>query len=138
MLNTDLLTDLLSTNPNEPATKAVVILLRAEMQSEFKLVRSEMNQMESRMMSSMDLIARQVAKLTTDGDCLKSDVSVLKNDVNILKSDVGILKSDVSILKSDVEVLKSDVRTLKNNMHLLIENVSFLNQKMDVILQKLA
>ena len=38
MTETDLLNDILTSNPNEPAAKGAVLLLRTEMKSEFKTV----------------------------------------------------------------------------------------------------
>ncbi len=40
-MQTDFLDDLLTSHPNEPATKGVVLLLRSEMKSEFKTLRQE-------------------------------------------------------------------------------------------------
>ena len=43
-VGSDLLDDLLSSNPNEPANKGIVLLLRTEIRSDFKSLRTEMNQ----------------------------------------------------------------------------------------------
>lgn len=44
MSEIDLLNDLLNSNPNAPAAKGEILLLRLEMKSEFKSLRSELDQ----------------------------------------------------------------------------------------------
>lgn len=90
----DLLNDLLSSDPNEPATKGVVLLLRAEMKSEFKAVRSD-----------LELVKQDVA-------VLKQDVAELKQDVAELKQDVAMIKTDIAGMKSAIDLVARQVATL--------------------------
>ncbi len=70
MTPSDLLQDLLSSNPNDPASKGSVLLIHAEMRSEFRSLRQDMdqrfgevNQRLNRLESSVQLIAENVATL---------------------------------------------------------------------------
>ncbi len=70
-MQTDFLDDLLTSNPNEGATKGLVLLLRTEMKSEFKALRADFQALGSefqtlkaqvtRVEKSLDLVATQVA-----------------------------------------------------------------------------
>ena len=48
MSQTDIINDLLTGHPNEPASNGVVLLLRAEMKSEFKTVHQKLDQHDAR------------------------------------------------------------------------------------------
>jgi hypothetical protein len=77
MSETDMLHDLLTSDPNEPATKGHLLLFRAEVKSEFKTVRTEIGALSQRMDerfrgvdenfkridSSIQLLALEVGKL---------------------------------------------------------------------------
>ncbi len=63
MAETDILQDLLESNPNEPVSKGVVLLLRTEMKSEFRTLRQEMDQRFDRLEHSLELIAQNVTTL---------------------------------------------------------------------------
>lgn len=82
MSQTDLLADLLSSNPNEPASKGIVLLLRTEMKSEFKAVRAD------------------IAELRAELGGVKSDVSTLKSDVAQIKNSLNLVAEQVAYLVS--------------------------------------
>ena len=73
MTEVDLLNDILSSNPNEPAPKGALLLLRTEMKAEFRSVKDKLAQHDerfnqhderfNRLDRSLDLIAQQVAIL---------------------------------------------------------------------------
>ena len=66
MTEVDLINDILSSNPNEPAPKGALLLLRTEMKSEFRDVRTQFNEVHQQLgliNRSLDLIAQQVAVL---------------------------------------------------------------------------
>lgn len=73
MSDTDLLNDLLMSDPNEPATKGLLLLMRAETKSEFKKVHIELKTIKSeivdihtkidKMDRSIEFIAQQITKL---------------------------------------------------------------------------
>ena len=72
-MSADILNDLLSSNPNEPASQGVILLLRAETKSEFKAMRAEIAQIDQKvgqldakvthMGESVEMIAQQIAVL---------------------------------------------------------------------------
>lgn len=67
IMETTLLNDLATSNPGEPATKGLVLLLRAEMKSEFKAVDLKFEQIDKRFEKidgSLELLAQQVSVLS--------------------------------------------------------------------------
>jgi chromosome segregation ATPase len=126
MAETDLLSELLHSNPNEPAKNGTVMLLRMETRSEFKALRSEMNQRFDRIEQIIGIQQGDIGTLKQDVSTLKQDVSTLKQDVSTLKQDVSTLKQDVSTLKQDVNTLKQDVSEMKKMTRAIAQQVALL------------
>lgn len=80
MSHSDLLGELLSGNPNAPATMGSLALLRMETQYEFRTLRSE------------------VGDIRTELGTVKADVATLKSDVATLKSSVDLIAQHVVFL----------------------------------------
>jgi hypothetical protein len=76
MTETDILNDLLTSNPNDSASKGIILLLRAEMKSEFRtthtkfgIIETRLDQVEQRLdriENSLELIAQNVSLLVQD------------------------------------------------------------------------
>ena len=70
MSNSDLLNDLLDSDPNEAATKGIILILRAETRSEIKAMRTEFeryrdasNARMDKFERSVDAVAQQINKM---------------------------------------------------------------------------
>ena len=96
----DLVNELLTTHPAEPVTSGVVLLLRAELKSEIKSLRREMNQRF---------------------DALGFEITGMKSDISNLKSDITTMKSDIAELKSSFQKLNQSLELVAANVVLLLE-----------------
>lgn len=103
----DLVNELLTTHPSEPVTSGVVLLLRAELKSEIKSLRMEMNQ-------RFDLLTGEVTGMKSEVVGLKSEVVGLKSEVVGLKSEVAELKTGFLKLNDSLELIASNVALLLN------------------------
>lgn len=80
MTEVDLLKDLMNSNPNEPAAKGTVLLLRAEMKSEFKTVREK-----------LELHDRCFEHLNHEFKEVKHEIHTIKNSLELVAQQVAIL-----------------------------------------------
>jgi predicted nuclease with TOPRIM domain len=83
MAETDLLGNLLSTNPDEPAKNGVVLLLR-EMKSEFKAFRGDFGRLEGRQ-----------SKLEDRMEALETRMSGLQDGINDIKKSLELIAQQV-------------------------------------------
>ena len=135
MAETDLLNDLLSTNPSSPATSGTVLLVRTEMKSEFKTLHTEMGQrfekVENRldkMDSNIELIAQQVAVLSN----LERRVSVLPD----LVQNVSTLTEKVSNLSVQATRSNEKINKFQNTLEQVAQQVTTLGQQVSTLVSR--
>ena len=97
MSENELLNNLLSSNPNDPATNGVVLLLRAETKSEFKTMRLRFDKVESR----LDKIENRLDKVEGRLDKIETQVTIIAQQVGIItmKLDTLIDRFDLLLNK---------------------------------------
>jgi predicted nuclease with TOPRIM domain len=87
MTETDILNELLTANPNEYATKGMLLLMRAEMKSEFKAVHTKLDQLDGRL-----------SNLESRFDNLESRFDQLQGRLDKLEISVEFIAQNVALL----------------------------------------
>lgn len=82
MTEMDLLKNLMNTNPNEPATQGIVLLHRAETQSEFRIMRQKFEQVD-----------RRFDQMDQRFDRMDQRLSSIENSLELLAQQMAILVS---------------------------------------------
>jgi chromosome segregation ATPase len=110
MVEADILSDLISSNPNEPARNGALLLLRAEMKSEFKIIRSDLALLTGRMdgfESRMDGLGSRMDKLESRMDGLESRMDKLESRMGRLESLMTSANASLELIAQQVAFLVS-------------------------------
>ena len=110
MKEVTILSDLATTNPNQPATNGLVLLLRAETQSEFRTLRTEMK-------TEFALVRSECkAEIRSEVGSLRTEMNQKFDEVNQKFDEVGRKFDDVNLklasLSNSVELIAQQTAAL--------------------------
>ena len=82
MSQTDIIHDLLTSNPNEPASNGVVLLLRTEMNSEFKTARQKLEQHDAQFVEIKDEMRQQFKSIHDSLEMIAQQMAIVVTKLN--------------------------------------------------------
>jgi chromosome segregation ATPase len=101
----DIVSDLLSANPNEPASQGAVLLLRNEVRSDFKALRTEMDQRFAHVDRTMTSISVQVATLVEQQVIIRADLANLNKRVDSIEQRMDRMEAKMDIMSKQLDRL---------------------------------
>ena len=87
MTEVDLLNDILTSNPNEPVAKGVVLLLRTEMKFEFKSVRLKLEQHDQR----FDQVDQRLEQIKEDFVGVRRQITDMNSSLEMIAQQIAVL-----------------------------------------------